>query len=82
MSRLTIDISDEQHQSLKIMAALQGKTIRQFALERLFPADTGGDAAWQELKSLLAARIQAGQAGKVSSKSVAQVLGEELDRSE
>lgn len=82
MSRLTIDISDEQHQSLKIMAALQGKTIRQFALERLFPADTSDDAAWQELKSLLAARIQAGQAGKVSSKSVAQVLGEELDRSE
>ena len=82
MSRLTIDISDEQHQSLKIMAALQGKTIRQFALERLFPADTSDDAAWQELKSLLTARIQASQAGKMSSKSVAQVLGEELDRSE
>ena len=37
MSRLTIDISPEQHQSLKAMAALEGKTIRQYALERLFP---------------------------------------------
>lgn len=38
MSRLTIDISPEQHKSLKAMAALEGKTIRQYALERLFPA--------------------------------------------
>jgi hypothetical protein len=37
MSRLTIDISPEQHKSLKAMAALEGKTIRQYTLERLFP---------------------------------------------
>jgi hypothetical protein len=36
MSRLTIDITSQQHQNLKAMAALQGKTI-QYALERLFP---------------------------------------------
>lgn len=29
MSRLTIDLSDQQHQSLKALAALQGKTIKQ-----------------------------------------------------
>lgn len=27
-SRLTIDITDQQHQSLKALAALQGKTIK------------------------------------------------------
>lgn len=37
MSRLTIDMTDQQHQSLKALAALQGKTIKQYALERLFP---------------------------------------------
>nr|WP_312609110.1 hypothetical protein [Agrobacterium pusense] len=37
MSRLTIDITDQQHQSLKALAALQGKTIKQYVLERLFP---------------------------------------------
>ena len=42
MSRLTIDISPEQHKSLKAMAALEGKTIRQYALERLFPHRAGG----------------------------------------
>ena len=70
MSRLTIDISDQQHQSLKAMAALQGKTIRQYALERLFPGDADGDKAWQELKALLGARIDEGLAGKISGKRI------------
>ena len=78
MSRLTIDISDQQHQSLKAMAALQGKTIRQYALERLFPGDADGDKAWQELKALLGARIDEGLAGKISGKRIGEVLDEEL----
>ncbi len=28
MSRLTIDLTDQQHQNLKALAALQGKTIK------------------------------------------------------
>ena len=78
MSRLTIDITDQQHQNLKALAALQGKTIRQYAIERLFPDDVVGDSAWLELKALLAARVEAGLTGKVSNKNVAQILGEEL----
>lgn len=78
MSRLTIDITTQQHQSLKALAALQGKTIRQYTLERLFPGDTGEDRAWQELKNLLHARINAGLAGKVSTKRIHEVLDEEL----
>lgn len=78
MSRLTIDITDQQHQSLKALAALQGKTIKQYALERLFPGDADGDRAWSELKSLLNTRISEGQAGKVCAKSVGEILDEEL----
>ncbi len=78
MSRLTIDITDHQHQSLKALAALQGKTIRQYALERLFPAPSDGDQAWDELKSLLEQRIDEGLAGKISSKSVSAIFAEEL----
>lgn len=78
MSRLTIDITDHQHQSLKALAALQGKTIRQYALERLFPSDANGDQAWQELKSMLENRVSEGLAGKVSSKSVTEIMEEEL----
>lgn len=78
MSRLTIDITDQQHQSLKALAALQGKTIKQYALERLFPADANCDQAWQELKELLSERISGGLAGSVSTKSVAAIVDEEL----
>src|SRR3546814_7609129 len=68
MSRLTIDITDQQHQSLKALAALQGKTIKQFALERLFPGDTDADQAWQELKTLLGTRINDGLADRKSTR--------------
>ncbi|MGL5389100.1 MAG: antitoxin [Serratia sp. (in: enterobacteria)] len=78
MSRLTIDITAQQHQSLKAMAALQGKTIKQYALERLFPGDTDTDQAWQELKDLLGNRINNGLAGKVSTRGIDEILDEEL----
>lgn len=78
MSRLTIDITEQQHQSLKAMAALQGKTIKQYALERLFPGDNDASQAWKDLKLLLGTRIQEGLAGSVSEKTINQILDEEL----
>lgn len=81
MSRLTIDITDQQHQSLKAMAALQGKTIKQYTVERLFPSDVSDDQAWQELKAILNARIAEGLAGNVSTKSMAAIVDDELGRS-
>ncbi len=80
MSRLTIDITDQQHQNLKALAALQGKTIKQYAVERLFPGNGGDDQAWQELKTLLGRRIADGLAGKVSTKSVSAIVDEEMGR--
>ncbi|WP_176056397.1 antitoxin [Brucella intermedia] len=76
MRLLTIDITDQQHQSLKVLAALQGKTIKQYALERLFPGDA--DQAWHELKTLLGNRINEGLAGNISTRNVSQILDEEL----
>lgn len=78
MSRLTIDITDQQHQSLKALAALQGKTIKQYALERLFPGDTDAERAWQELKTLVNRRVNEGLAGKLSTKTVGEILDEEI----
>lgn len=78
MSRLTIDITDQQHQRLKAVAALQGKTIKQYAIERLFPAHSGEDQAWQELKALLGQRIDKGLSGAVSTKGFDAIVDEEL----
>lgn len=80
MSRLTIDMTDQQHQSLKALAALEGKTIKQYALERLFPGDAEAALAWDELKSLLKARIEDGLAGKVSKLSIGEILDDEIGK--
>ncbi|EGF92626.1 plasmid stabilization protein [Asticcacaulis biprosthecium C19] len=78
MSRLTIDMTDQQHQSLKALAALQGKTIKQYALERLLPA-VGDDAqAWTDLKDFLTRRIEQGLTGDLATQSFDQIVEEEL----
>ncbi|WP_019565581.1 antitoxin [Agrobacterium sp. 10MFCol1.1] len=78
MSRLTIDITDQQHQSLKALAALQGKTIKQYALERLFPGDADAERAWEELKTLMNMRVNEGLAGRLSTKTIGEILDEEI----
>jgi hypothetical protein len=78
MSRLTVDLTDRQHQTLKALAALQDKSIKEYVLERLFPGASNGDQAWQELKILLGARINEGLAGRVSAMSVGEILNEEM----
>ena len=78
MSRLTIDVTDQQHKLLKSLAALQGKSIREYAVERLFPSGSDDDMAWRELKTLLSQRITAGVAGDVSARSIDTILDEEM----
>lgn len=73
MSRLTIDLTEQQHQVLKAMAALQGKTIKDYAIERLFPAPGGEEHAFGELKALLEERLAQARSGEVSSKSISEI---------
>ena len=70
MSRLTIDVTEKQHQTLKALAALEGKTIKQYALERLFPVAVHEDKALDELKALLAERLAEAQRGGVVDGSI------------
>ncbi|MEW4402120.1 antitoxin [Agrobacterium tumefaciens] len=78
MRRLTIDITDQQHQSLKALAALRGKTIKQYALERLFPGDADAERTWGELKTLMNMPVNEGLAGRLSTKTVGEILDEEV----
>ena len=73
MSRLTIDVTEEQHQSLKVMAALQGKSIREYALERLFPPASDEEQAFRDLKALLEQRIAESQKGDVVARSLTEI---------
>lgn len=78
MSRLTIDVTEQQHQALKAMAALEGKTIKQYALERLFPAASQDEQAMQELKTLLAERLAEARRGEVVEGSITDVANDLL----
>lgn len=78
MSRLTIEVTEQQHQRIKALAALQGKSIREYALQRLFAETPDEEQAMQELKALLSSRIAEGHRGEVSEKSITEIAEEEL----
>jgi hypothetical protein len=94
MGRLTIDLTDEQHKTLKVIAALEGKSIKQYAVERLLPIisddrSIGHDidqwtqdekAAWAELGVLLNQRIENAEKYGFSSRSIMDIAEEGLRR--
>lgn len=74
MSRLTIDVTDQQHQALKAMAALEGKSIKQYTLERLFPSDE--ERALHDLRSLLRSRLAEADRGEVDERGIMEIAEE------
>ncbi|OAI17149.1 antitoxin [Methylomonas lenta] len=82
MSRLTIEITDQQHQSIKAMAALQGKSIKEYAMQRLLPLTADEEKAMQELEAFLKPRIEAAERGEVVSASVHSIFEETLAKTD
>lgn len=77
--RLSIEITSEQHQHLKAIAALQGQTIKDYVLERTLPElNSGDDEAFKKLEALLASRVKSANGGRISNKSVDDILDEVL----
>ena len=76
MSRLVIDVSGEQHQKIKVLAALQGKTIKDYILGKLIPEDESEDEAWKELSYMLLPRIEAAENNQPAQQKFEQVSRE------
>ena len=77
MSRISIDVSPEQHQRLKAMAALQGKSIKEFVLASTLGSqapDSDEAAALAELETLLDKRLANARNGGVSPRSVGDLV--------
>lgn len=55
------------------MAALQGKTIKEYAIERLFPSPGDEERAMAELKVLLEQRMGEGARGEVLTQSLTEI---------
>lgn len=80
LMRLSIEISSEQHQQIKAMAALQGKSIKDLVLEKLFGNSEDEDQVWKELMVFLRERIAHVERGGVSDKTPDQIANEVLKR--
>ncbi len=74
MSRLVIEVTDEQHKQIKTLAALDGKTIKTYILNKVLEnQSTDETAAWQELKKLMDERIVSAEKGNISNKSILDI---------
>ena len=82
MSRLSLELTPEQHQRLKAMAALSGQTMKDYILARALPSlpeDTDAlseEDALHQLEAFLKPRIEQAQRGEVVGKSVEQIFEE------
>lgn len=77
MSRLSIELTAEEHQKIKAVAALQGRSIRDYVLARILPSQSDR-AALQELTVFLAPRVKDAQRGNILSSSAKKIFEETL----
>jgi hypothetical protein len=82
MSRLSLELTPEQHQRLKAMAALSGQTMKDYILACALPSlpeETDAlseEEALHQLEAFLQPRIEEARRGKVVGKSVEQIFDE------
>ena len=76
MSRISIDVTDDEHKKLKAMAALRGKSIKDYVLERTLGAEDTDAALLQQLEELLDGRIRAVRARAVSRRTARAVFAQ------
>jgi len=82
MSRLAIELTPKQHQQIKTLAAMRGKSIKDFVLEQIFPVQISDEEkdAWNELQTMLNARIAKAEGGAISQKSFDQITDEVIQQ--
>lgn len=78
MPRLSIDITPEEHQKLKAIAALKGESIKDYVLKRTLgdaPAlnDMSEDEAVVALADFLKPRIEQARRGELSTKQMVDI---------
>ncbi len=80
MSRISIEVTPEEHQRLKAFAALRGQTIKDYILERSLPKLSGEglteEEAMSQLEQFLLPRIEEAQRGEFSRKDFDGIIAE------
>jgi len=78
---LSIEVTQEQHQRLKAVAALRGQSIKDYVLERVLPPPPEVNVADQEqvlrqLEAFLRVRVEEAEQGTIINKSVRLIFEE------
>jgi hypothetical protein len=76
MSRISIDVTENEHKKLKAMAALRGKSIKEYVLERTLGTDGALSDDLRELEKLLDGRIRAAQSRSASRRTATEIFAE------
>ena len=81
MPRLSIDITPEEHQKLKAIAALKGQSIKDYVLNRTLRdapplEEMTEDQALNALAAFLEPRIEQARRGELSNKSMDEIRRE------
>lgn len=81
MPRLSIDITPEEHQKLKAIAALKGQSIKDYVLKRTLGEapnidNMTEDEAFSALADFLKPRIEQARRGELSTKSMSDIRRE------
>lgn len=75
MSRISIDVTPEEHRKLKAMAALQGKSIKEFVLDSTLGFKGGSvERDLAELEAVLDQRIKDSETNGVSTRTVESIF--------
>ena len=80
MKRISIEVTERESQRLKAMAALQGKSIKDFVLASTIGTDEG--KALAELEELLRRRAEQVEAGQVTSRSATEIFDARINRAD
>lgn len=80
MSRIVIDVSSEEHQKIKTLAALQGKSIKDYVLGKVFSGSTDEENAMSSLKALLSQRIENAEKQGGTGKTFSQIADETIKK--
>ncbi len=79
MSRLSIELTQEQHEQLRALAKLHGQTVKDYILHRTLPQlpqneSLPGQETLQRLEAFLTPRIAEAERAEVAEDSVEQIF--------
>ena len=78
MKRISTEVTEQQSHRLKALAALQGKSIKDFVLASTIGTDEG--KALAALETLLRERAAQVEAGQLSTRTVEEIFSGAIDK--